>query len=148
MLTLLSMLFSAALAGVPAGEPVNPAITIDVTPEGFDAVESFVPVLLPSDLPLGDVGVYGSECWLIGGYDYGVEVSNMVVGIGLQDAQFTPTSSGDIDVHLELLINVNDAGNPLDLHTDVAWIGYASSALRANVEPAVRAALARVRLPG
>jgi len=33
---------------------------------------------------------------------------------------------------------------PLDLHTDVAWIGYASSALRANVEPAVRAALAKV----
>lgn len=123
MLTLLSMLFSAALAGVPAGEPVNPAITIDVTPEGFDAVESFVPVLLPSDLPLGDVGVYGSECWLIGGYDYGVEVSNMVVGIGLQDAQFTPTSSGDIDVHLELLINVNDAGNPLDLHTELICIG-------------------------
>ena len=32
---------------------------------------------------------------------------------------------------------------PLDLETDVAWVGYASERLRQRVEPALRAALIR-----
>lgn len=32
---------------------------------------------------------------------------------------------------------------PLDLEADVAWVGYANASLRARVEPALRAALAR-----
>jgi hypothetical protein len=48
----------------------------------------------------------------------------------------------------ELRLSVTDAaGNPLDapldLETDVAWVGYANDRLRARVEPALRAALTR-----
>lgn len=32
---------------------------------------------------------------------------------------------------------------PLDVHCDVAWVGYANPAIRASVEPALRAALSR-----
>jgi fructose-1,6-bisphosphatase/inositol monophosphatase family enzyme len=32
---------------------------------------------------------------------------------------------------------------PLDVHCDVAWVGYANAAIRANVEPALEAALGR-----
>ena len=37
---------------------------------------------------------------------------------------------------------------PLDLETDVSWIGYANAALRARIEPILRAALARRDLLG
>ena len=48
----------------------------------------------------------------------------------------------------ELGVHVTDArgaplDTPLDLETDVAWVGYASDRLRALVEPAFHAALAR-----
>jgi hypothetical protein len=51
----------------------------------------------------------------------------------------------------ELGLLVTDAfGNalntPLDLETDVAWVAYANEALRARVEPALRAALERHHL--
>jgi hypothetical protein len=36
---------------------------------------------------------------------------------------------------------------PLDLETDVAWVGYANARLRTRVEPALRRALARRDLP-
>jgi hypothetical protein len=32
---------------------------------------------------------------------------------------------------------------PLDVHADVAWVGYANATLRALVEPVLQAALAR-----
>lgn len=48
----------------------------------------------------------------------------------------------------ELGIHITDASGapldaPLDLETDVAWVGYASERLRARVEPALRTALAQ-----
>ena len=48
----------------------------------------------------------------------------------------------------ELGVHVTDAAGaaldtPLDLDTDVAWVGYASERLRARVEPALRTALAK-----
>ncbi|MEP6730666.1 MAG: inositol monophosphatase [bacterium] len=48
----------------------------------------------------------------------------------------------------ELGLSITDANGdlldtPLDLETDVAWVGYANDALRARVEPALRAALKR-----
>jgi len=51
----------------------------------------------------------------------------------------------------ELGLDVTDAsGNPidtpLDLETDVAWVGYANASLRARVEPALLAALKRHHL--
>jgi hypothetical protein len=48
----------------------------------------------------------------------------------------------------ELGVQVTDAAGapldaPLDLETDVAWVGYANERLRARVEPALRTALAK-----
>ena len=48
----------------------------------------------------------------------------------------------------ELGLFISDAGgaaidSPLDLETDVAWVGYANARLRRRVEPVLRAALAR-----
>ena len=48
------------------------------------------------------------------------------------------------------VIVTNPAGDPvnapLDLTTDMAWIGYANEALRASIEPVLQAALRRRRL--
>jgi fructose-1,6-bisphosphatase/inositol monophosphatase family enzyme len=50
------------------------------------------------------------------------------------------------------VILTNPAGGtldvPLDVHADVAWVGYANAAIRAQVEPALRAALERRGLIG
>ena len=48
----------------------------------------------------------------------------------------------------ELGVTLTDAEGrpldaPLDVHADVAWVGYANATLRATVEPALRAALRR-----
>jgi len=32
---------------------------------------------------------------------------------------------------------------PLDIHSDVAWVGYANPAIRAQIEPALQAELAK-----
>jgi hypothetical protein len=32
---------------------------------------------------------------------------------------------------------------PLDVHGDVAWVGYANATIRASVQPALSAALSR-----
>jgi hypothetical protein len=37
---------------------------------------------------------------------------------------------------------------PLDLTTDVAWVGYANEQLRASIEPVLQAALRRRGLLG
>ena len=48
------------------------------------------------------------------------------------------------------VIVTNPAGDPvnapLDLTTDMAWVGYANAALRASIEPVLQAALRRRRL--
>jgi hypothetical protein len=43
-------------------------------------------------------------------------------------------------------VSGNALDAPLDLETDVAWVGYANERLRARVEPALRAALTRYHL--
>jgi fructose-1,6-bisphosphatase/inositol monophosphatase family enzyme len=49
------------------------------------------------------------------------------------------------------VIVTNPAGGavdaPLDLTSDMAWVGYANEALRASIEPALQAALRRRQLP-
>ncbi|NCG22300.1 MAG: hypothetical protein GWP91_25060 [Rhodobacterales bacterium] len=120
---LLAILASTALGALPAGETIDPAIAIDVTPDGFNAIESMVPAFIPSNLPLGDIGVYGSECWLIGGYDYGVEISNMTVNMNLNTIDMTPRDGGVIDILAVIDVDINDGANPFDLHTELICIG-------------------------
>ena len=45
---------------IAAGAVIEDAATLDITPEGFDAVELLIPALLPSSIPVDDVdgGLY------------------------------------------------------------------------------------------
>jgi len=116
---------SSALAGIPAGADIDDAVSADVTPEGFQAIAEMLPAFLPSSLPVGDVNMYGDECWLVGGYTYGVTVSGLEVFIDVPNngIQITPMDDGIVWLDINVEVSVNSAGAPFDLHTELACLG-------------------------
>jgi len=115
LLLLLGM--PAAAETYPAGEPVDEAVVVDLTPEGFDAVTDVLPTLLPSGIsidPIGDgyEGAFG-ECWL-GGYEYSLE--NMWIDLSVGDAAIVP-HDGYISIDLDINIAINDPSDPFELYT-------------------------------
>ncbi|MBO87416.1 MAG: hypothetical protein CL927_18875 [Deltaproteobacteria bacterium] len=107
----------AAAETYPAGTPVDEALVIDLTPEGFASLTDIIPTLLPSGIsidPLGDgyEGVAG-QCWL-GGYEYALE--NMWISLSVADAQIVPRD-GYISLDLSVDIQVNEASDTFELYT-------------------------------
>ncbi len=119
------MVAITAFAGIPAGEDIDDAVAADVTPEGFQAIAEIIPGFLPTSMPIGDVNMYGDECPWIGGYLYGVTVSGLEVNISVPQngILITPMDDGIVWVDFNVTVSVNDAGNPFDLHTELACIG-------------------------
>ncbi len=114
---------AAAIAGdLPGDTPIAGAVHVDVTPAGFDALGSVVPLLAPSDLPVDGIsesyaGLW-DQCWL-GGYSFSVE--GLTIGIEFADVSITP-SSGYLDTQLTLFVNVNDSASPFSLDTSLECI--------------------------
>lgn len=123
--SLLTLFASTALAGIPAGADIDDAVSADVTPEGFQAVADIVPGFIPTTLDVGDVSLYGSTCFLIGGYTYGVTISGLDVNIWVPEngVTITPTDTGLIWADFTVMISVNDSNNPFNLHTELICIG-------------------------
>ena len=115
---LLLLLGTPAVAETyPAGTPVDEAVIIDLTPDGFDALTGVLPTLLPSGIsvdPIGDgyEGAFG-ECWL-GGYEYGV--SNLWIDLAVGRADITPRD-GYIEISLAIDIKVNEPSDTFELYT-------------------------------
>jgi hypothetical protein len=108
---------SAAAETLPAGEPVDEALVIDLTPAGFDALTGVLPSLLPSGVsidPIGDgyEGLFG-ECWL-GGYEYGL--SNLWIDLSVGSASLVPRD-GYLSIDLDINIAINDPGDTFALYT-------------------------------
>jgi hypothetical protein len=116
---------SGAHAGIPAGADIDAAVSTDVSPEGFQAIAELLPGFLPTSLPVGDVNLYGDECWLVGGYTYGVTVSGLEVFIDVPNngIQITPMDDGVVWVDINVDVSVNSAGSPFDLHTELLCVG-------------------------
>ena len=59
---ILLLLPTLALATLPPGSVVENAVVVDVTPDGFDAITTVLPTLLPSEIPIDDIaddgGIY------------------------------------------------------------------------------------------
>lgn len=114
---LLSASAPAAAETYPAGTPVDEALVVDLTPDGFDSLTDVIPTLLPSGIsidPIGDgyEGAFG-ECWL-GGYEYALE--NMWISLEVGDAQIVP-QDGYITLDLAIDIQVNDPSDTFELYT-------------------------------
>jgi hypothetical protein len=105
-------------AAVYAGDtPIEGAVHIDITPEGFNALGDVVPLLAPSDLPVDGIsdgydGLFG-QCWL-GGYSF--EVDGLLIGLEFDDVSITP-NVGYLDAEIRLYVNVNDEAIPFYLGT-------------------------------
>lgn len=125
----MSLILGLALVSMPAraedwppGATIEKAALVDITPEGFDAVAALIPALLPSSLPVDDVGdssegAFG-QCWL-GGYAFNVAGVN--VQIEVTDAEIRP-GAGVLDVEAQLLVNVNAPGDTFELYTEALCI--------------------------
>ena len=123
--SLLTLIATTGFAGIPAGADIYDAVAADVTPEGFQAIADIIPGFLPSSLAIGDVNLYGNSCGFLGGYLYGVTISNLDVNIWVppNGIQLTPQDDGIIWADFQVMVSVNDAGNPFELQTELICIG-------------------------
>ncbi len=101
----------------PAGTPVDEAVVIDLTPQGFDSLTDVIPTLLPTGIsidPIGDgyEGAFG-QCWL-GGYEYAL--NNMWISLAVSEANIVPRD-GYISLDLAIDIQVNDPSDTFELYT-------------------------------
>ena len=108
---------TASAETYPAGEPVEEALVIDLTPDGFNAITGVLPELLPPGIsidPIGDgyEGAFG-ECWL-GGYEY--SLSNMWIDLSVGNASIVPRD-GYIGIDIDIDIAVNDPSDTFALYT-------------------------------
>ncbi len=107
----------AAAETYPAGTPVDEALIVDLTPDGFDSLTDVLPSLLPAGIsvdPIGDgyEGAFG-ECWL-GGYEFALE--DMWISLAVSDAQIVPRD-GYITLDLSVDIQVNQPSDTFELYT-------------------------------
>ena len=124
-----------ALADWPAGYEIDPALVIDVTPEGFDEVAKLVPSLLPTDLlNIQDIADsdYDEECidlifdeWCWNWYEYEYSISNIQVDLAIDDVQLQPTYDA-LQFSAVATVAVNDAGDPIYLYANAEVIDLLS----------------------
>jgi len=114
---LLAAAAPAAAETLPAGEHVEEAVVIDLTPDGFDALTGVIPELLPSGISLDPIsegyeGAFG-ECWL-GGYE--LSLTNMWIGLSVDNAAIVPRD-GYLEIDLDIGIEINDPSDTFELYT-------------------------------
>lgn len=122
---LLLALPSTALAEHPAGAVIEDAATIDVSPDGFNAITGILPDLIPTDIDIPEVsesdpGALG-QCWL-GGYEF--SLTNAWVDIGINNAELVPRP-GRLDLLVDLNVQVNDPTDKFRLYVEAECIGDA-----------------------
>lgn len=130
MSPIFALLAASALAQVPAGEAVSPAVNVDITPEGFDAVEGLVPMFVPSGMNLPLIESFSGDCFWGVGTRTGIQLSGAEVHLAVNDVQIRPVppagycgSGAQLDLFLSADIWLNDASNPFALYIEALCIG-------------------------
>lgn len=113
---LLSLLLSLATAQtLPAGSEVERAASIQITTDGLNNFGTVLPGLVPESFPIDPISSEGGGS---GCFGYEVDIYNLDAGIGVTGVAFNPRT-GILDLQADLLINLNDSGNPFNL--DYRW---------------------------
>lgn len=120
---LLLALPSAALAEHPAGAVIENAATVDISPEGFNAITGILPELIPTDIDIPEVsesdpGALG-QCWLAG---YEFSLTNAWVDIGINNAELVPRP-GRLDLLVDLSVQINDPSDKFRLYVEAECFG-------------------------
>ena len=106
------ILASAPASAQDAAEgAIDPALYVDITPDGFDAIAGVIPALLPSEVAIPDTSQEVVDIWFCA-EDF--SLTNGLVGLQVIDAQVTP-GNGALDVTASLMVSVNSSGNPFNL---------------------------------
>jgi hypothetical protein len=119
------VLAASALADWPLGAEIPSALTADVTPEGFDAIATLIPGLVPPSVDIPDIHQYHcDEIPIIGGCfdEYQVDVTNGVAYIDVSSVSITP-STGVLDLDVVVSITVNSAADPIDVYAAASAVG-------------------------
>ena len=118
---------SAHASTYAAGEVVENAATVDVTPGGFEAVVDIIPTLIPESIAIDDLGDSdGTWC-----FNYEYSLSNMWVALEVVDASIVPMN-GYLQLDVELLIWINDGSDQFELYAEALCIG---DTCYGNVDP-------------
>lgn len=120
MSTLLMLLAAPAMADTwPPGAEIEDAAELHVTTSGLEAVTALIPTLLPERMDIGEAVNTDGGTWC---FNYEFKMDNVWVGVELTDAQITP-GNGVLDLHVDLLVNVNDSSDKFNIDYEVACIG-------------------------
>lgn len=125
---ILALLTASSFAQVPAGEVITPSIDVDITPDGFDAVEDIVPMFVPSNVNIPYTESFSGDCVWGVGTRTGFSLNGGKVYVNVTDVQIVPvTPSAGTGAELELSLNadvwVNDPGDTMDLYIEAICIG-------------------------
>jgi hypothetical protein len=102
----------AAATDWTPGATIPEAATVDITPQGFDAISALIPALIPSSIDIPETGGDSGSIW--GCYAYLYRLTGAWVGIQVTDSSIVP-QNGYLDVNADLLVNVNNASSPFTL---------------------------------
>ncbi len=114
--TALAMLIlpRAGRADLPPGAPVEDGILADVTPAGFDFIESIAPALLPEEMDLDPMQSSQELFWEC---DLDLAIDNMKVYFELNSLDIVP-GSDTLRVDIDMDVWLNTQADPVSLGLD------------------------------
>ncbi len=116
----LALVGLALAAEIPAGDGIDDALAVQVSPEGLDAVAELVPALVPTDaLAIDDMEQsIGVPAICVGG---SYELSNIQADIQFNEVYIRPVANA-IELDLDLTVALNDAANPFTMLIDAICV--------------------------
>ncbi len=134
-LFLLMMPLAANATERAPGERIDPAVMVDVTPEGFDQLKLLAEGLIPQDITLpriaaGDQAneqcinlIFDDICWTP--WRYGYDLNGFDVGVELTDLSIVPHTD-QLVFDAVVTLNVNDSATPgnLDFLAQAADVNF------------------------
>ncbi len=98
-----------ASADWPAGTVLDPAITVDLTEPGLDAMANVVPALVPERIELDDMYSEGAV--------YRMNITNLWVGMQVIDADMAP-GNDVLALDTSLMVWLADSSDPFHIDVD------------------------------
>lgn len=113
------LLPTPALATRPPGDIVDPAVLVDITPDGLNRLDLLAGALVPTDLALpvvadGDEAdedciFFGTVCWIP--WRYGYEVSGFDAHVTIDDVALVP-GTDVVEVSARVTVGLASAASP------------------------------------